>query len=419
MTSSPCAAAAGPRHAVFLQGMPSPFFSRIAERLRAHGWRTTRINLCIGDRLFWRGGDVVDYRGTPGHWPAFLDDFFAAQGVTDLLLLGEQRRYHREAVGLAHGRGIRVTVTDFGYLRPDWITFERDGMSGGSRFPRDPAAIRALAARCPQPDWARRYTEGAVRMARADLGYNLANLLLGWLHPHYRRSDMRPPTLVYTPASAWRLWTNARVRPRMEAFVQGLIASGRRYYVFPLQLDFDFQIVAYSPFSSIEESIDLVVASFARHAPADAELVLKEHPWDPALHDWAHAMQARAREHGVESRVHYLRGGNLDELIRGSDGVVTVNSTSGLRALQLGCPVQVLGQAVYDIAGLTFAGGIDAFWTQAAPPDPQLLADALRALAGTVQIRGAFFHDDGLDCAVTEAVQRLLHDRVGAPLGDA
>ncbi len=404
------------RHAVFLQGMPSPFFPRIADALRAQGWRTTRIDLCIGDRLFWRGGERVAYRGSLARWPAFIDDFFATEGVTDLLLLGEQRRYHREAVGLARARGIRVTVTDFGYLRPDWVTFEPDGMSGGSRFPRDPAAIRALAPRCPAPDWRRRYTDNPVRMARADLVYNLANLLLGWLYPRYIRSDMRPPTLIYTPASALRLWSNARLRDRSDAFVDDLVASGRRYYAFPLQLDFDFQIVAYSRFSSIEESIDLVVASFARHAPADAHLVLKEHPWDPALHDWAYSMRARAREHGVADRVHYLRGGNLDALIRASAGVVTVNSTSGLRALHLGRPVQVLGEAVYDVPGLTFDGGLDAFWTEAVPPDAHLLADYIRALAGTVQIRGAFFDDAGLDAAVAEAVHRLLHGRVGMPI---
>lgn len=410
--------AAAPRHAVFLQGMPSPFFPRIAAALREQGWRTTRINLCIGDRLAWRGGHAIDYRGSVNHWPAFIDDFFASEGVTDVLLLGEQRRYHREAVGLAKARGIRVTVTDFGYLRPDWITFEPDGMSGGSRFPRDPAAIRALARQCPEPDRARRFADSAVRMARADLGYNVANLLLGWLYPRYRRADMRPHTLVYTPASARRLWSNAQVRPRMEAMVRQLCTSGKRFYVFPLQLDFDFQIVAYSPFSSIEESIDMVVASFARHAPRDAELVLKEHPWDPALHDWAHTMRARAAEHGVAERVHYLRGGNLDDLMRASQGVVNVNSTSGLRALELGLPVQVLGQAVYDVPGLTFGAGLDAFWTQASPPDATLMADYLRALAGTVQIRGAFFDDAGLDAAVAEAAHRLLRNRVGMPMGE-
>ena len=401
------------RHAVFLQGMPSPFLPRIAAGLRERGWRTTRINLCIGDRLVWRGGHAIDYRGSLEHWPAFIDAFFAREGVTDLLLLGEQRRYHREAVGLAKARGIRVVVHDFGYLRPDWITFECDGMSGGSRFPHDPRAIRRLAARAPTPDFAPRYVDSAVQMARADLGYNIANLLLGWLYPRYRRSDMRPPTLIYTPASAWRLYTNARIKPRTEKFVTELVKSARPFYLFPLQLDFDFQIVAYSRFSSIEESIDLVVDSFARHAAPDSWLVLKEHPWDPALHDWKRSMRARAEELGVADRVHYLRGGNLDDLIRASRGVVTVNSTTGLRAVQLGRPLQVLGQAVYDVAGLSHQGGLDAFWTQAQPPDPELAADFLKALTATVQIRGVFFSEPGLGDAVGTALQRLLQGSVG------
>jgi capsular polysaccharide export protein len=65
--------------------------------------------------------------------------------VTHVLLLGENRRYHRQAVDIALALGIQVVVNDFGYIRPDWITFERNGMSGGSLFPRDPAAIRAMA----------------------------------------------------------------------------------------------------------------------------------------------------------------------------------------------------------------------------------------------------------------------------------
>ncbi|OIQ83908.1 capsule polysaccharide biosynthesis protein [mine drainage metagenome] len=263
------------------------------------------------------------------------------------------------------------------------------------------------------PDFAPCYVDSAYQMARADLVYNVANLLLGWLYPRYRRSDMRPPTLIYTPASAWRLYSNRRVKPRTDAFVRELVGSARPFYLFPLQLDFDFQIVAYSRFSSIEEAIDLVVGSFARHAPRDAWLVLKEHPWDPALHDWQRCMRARAEELGVADRVHYLRGGNLDELIRASRGVVTVNSTTGLRAVQLGRALQVLGQAVYDVAGLSHQRGLDTFWTGAQPPDPALAADFLKALAATVQIRGVFFSEPGLGDAVRTAVQRLLVGIVG------
>ena len=78
--------------------MPSPFYRRIAEHLKAHGCRVTRINLSAGDWMFWHGQDTVSYRGRLSHWPGFITRFMQDQGVTDLVLLGEKRRYHREAV---------------------------------------------------------------------------------------------------------------------------------------------------------------------------------------------------------------------------------------------------------------------------------------------------------------------------------
>ncbi len=411
----PAAAADRPRHFLFLQGMPSPFFRRIAQGLREHGHRCTRINLCLGDRLFWRGADTLDYSGDLAGWPRFIEAFLEREGVTDLLLLGEQRHYHREAVHAALARGVAVTVSDFGYIRPDWITWERNGMSGASLFPRDAAAVRALAAACAEPDWAPRFFDSGLRMAAADLLYNFANLLPHPRYARYQRSDRRPHTVPYTVASARRLLGNRLLRRRMHALVHDIESAGRPYYVFPLQLDFDFQIVAYSPYTGIEHAIEQVLQSFARHAPRESLLVLKEHPWDPALRDWEQVSARIARDLGLAGRVHYLRGGTLDTLMRGSSGVVTVNSTSGLRALQLGCRLEVLGQAVYDLPGLSFQGGLDAFWTQAAAPDPELVRDLLRALAGCIQIRGVFFREPGLGHAVEQAVRRLLDGTVGVP----
>ncbi|WP_234731118.1 capsule biosynthesis protein [Acidocella facilis] len=404
------------RHFLFLQGMPCGFFPQIAARLRAAGARTTRINLCLGDAFFWQGPAAVNYRGRFKAWPGYIERFFRREQVTDLILLGEQRYYHREAVAVAQRLGIAVTVTDFGYIRPDWITLEHDGMSGGSHFPRDPAAVRALAARLPEPDWAPRFVDSAVTMARGDLLHNFANLFGCWLYPFYRRSDRRPATPIYFPACGLRLWSNARRQPAARRLVDDLSASGQAYYVFPLQLNFDFQIVAYSPFPDMEAAIEQVLESFAAYAPAAARLVVKEHPWDPAIIDWERVVRRKTREKGLAGRVHYLRGGDLNRLIEASQGVVTVNSTVGMRALQLGRPLLPLGQAVYDIPGLTWQGGLDRFWTEAPPPDTALTADFLKALAGTVLIRGVYFEPEGLAHAVAEASARLLAGQVGAPL---
>lgn len=394
-------------HLVFLQGMPSPFFKRVGEELAAKNYRVTRINLCVGDWLFWPGPRGVSYRGRYADWPEFIGNFFDQNKVTDLVLLGEQRRYHKEAVLIAQQRGIRVTVNDFGYLRPDWITLEQDGMGANSHFPRDSKEILKRSLGVPNADLLQRYHDSSFAMARADLLYNFANLLLGVLYPHYRRSDHRAHTLVYTLTSARHLALTRLRRNRNHRKVQEIGRSNVRYFILPLQLDHDFQIVAYSPFKGMEEVMRLVLESFSRAADNDVRLVIKVHPWDAGLVNWARTARRIADEFGVAGRVDYLDGGSLDELVRSAAGMVTVNSTSGLHALQVGCPVKLLGQAVYDVAGLTFQGELDAFWDAKSAPDSELLHAYINLMAATIQIRGVFFSEPGCTAAVAAAIQKL------------
>ncbi len=401
------------RHILFLQGMPSFFFYRIAQKLEEHGCRCTRINLCAGDRLFWPGKNAIPYRGSLAEWPTYIRSFFQNEQVTDLVLLGEQRRYHREAVEIAQELGIQVTVTDFGYIRPDWITWERNGMSGGSLFPKDPSVIRAMAKSAPIVDWRPRFVDGPGLMAKGDLAYNYANLLGKFLHPRYRRSDLRPPTLIYTAASGIRLLGNRFRQRKAQVKVQELADTGASYFLFPLQLNFDFQIVAYSVYKRMEDAVRLVMGSFAAHAAPKDLLILKEHPWDPALLDWEKFSYREARSLGILDRVAYLRGGHLDTLVSHARGVVLVNSSTGIRALQLRRPLKPLGQAIYDIEGLTHQGSLESFWKNPQLPDWDLAEDFLRVLAATVQIRGVFFQEEGLECAVQEAFERLLYQTVG------
>lgn len=400
-------------HFVFLQGMPSPFFTRIGRELEARGCTVTGINLCVGDWIFWRGKRTLNYRGKLSKWPHFLAEFFGRENVTDIVLLGEQRHYHKQAVEVAKSMGIRVTVTDFGYMRPDWITLERDGMSGNSLFPRDSSEIARLAALAPKANLARQYTDSSWKMAAGDLLYHLGNVFLWWLYPNYQRSDRRPHPLVYVPASAKRL-LSAKLRHRRNCLqVKSIIESGARFFVFPLQLEHDFQIVAYSPFSRLAEAIRMVIESFAEHSDPDSRLVIKVHPWDPGLANWGAQVYQYARELGVMDRIDYLDGGDLDDLIRASTGMVTVNSTSGVRALQLRCPVKALGLAVYDIPDLAYQGSLHSFWTEAKRPDSEFVDAFINVMAATVQIRGVFFNEPGLSAGVSAAAERLYGRSVG------
>jgi capsular polysaccharide export protein len=304
-------------------------------------------------------------------------------------------------------------VTDFGYLRPDWITLERDGMSGNSRFPREMAQVHLLAGRAPPIDLAPRYADSALAMALGDLLYSFSNVFCWWLYPRYQRSDRRPHPLLYFPAIGWRLLAARLGARRGRSQLRALLGTRARYFVLPLQLEHDFQIVAYSAFANLLEPLRAVILSFAAHSAPGTRLVVKAHPWDPGLRRWRSRTGTLAAQFGVGDRVDYLDGGDLDELLRAAQGMVTVNSSAGLRALQLGCPVKALGEAIYDLPGLCFQGGMEDFWSQAAPPDSANVAALVGALAASIQIRGVYFSEPGLSAAVAQAVERLHAGTVG------
>jgi capsular polysaccharide export protein len=403
-------------HIVFLQGLPTPFFTRVARELTARGCRTTGINLCLGDQLFWRGAYTVNYRGRLADWAQFIADFYDKNGVTGIVLLGEQRSYHQQAIKLAQARGISVTVTDFGYLRPDWMTFERDGMGGDSHFPKDAQAILALAADAPRADLTQRYTDGFWTMAWGDMAYHFANFFYFWLFPFYRRPYKRNHPLVHYVAIGRRLLFAKRGHRHAQAKLAQLQAEQVRYFLFPLQLENDFQIVSYSPFDSLEDAIWLVLQSFAQHAEADTRLLIKVHPLDPGLKSWQKIILRWTHELGITQRVDYVDGGNLDGMILASQGVVTVNSTVGIRALQLARPVITLGDAIYDVQGLTSQQGIDAFWRAPLSPTPMLVDAFIDAVCHYLQIRGTFYSEPGLSAAVTAAATKIQAGNVGVPL---
>ena len=119
-----------------------------------------------------------------------------------MILLGEERPYHKVATNAARELGIKIYVVEMGYLRPDWVTFERDGMSSNSHFPRDPDEIIELAKGLPEPDFAPQYSQSFLAEAIFDLLYNLPNVFFWFLYPYYTRHS------IYHPLAEYYGWGN-------------------------------------------------------------------------------------------------------------------------------------------------------------------------------------------------------------------
>jgi capsular polysaccharide export protein len=394
------------RSFLFLQGLAGPFFNQLGDALAARDHAVHRVNFHGGDLVYWRRPGAVNYRGTLSDWPEFLERLIEARAVTDIILFGDCRPLHKEAIGVARQMHVQVHVFEEGYIRPDWVTLEVGGVNGHSSLPRDPEYYLDAARLLPPVPTMPPVAASFGRRAREDVIYNVSAMLLMAMFLGYRTH--RPwPVLVEYAGWIRKLAGKRAAQARARAALDRLHADGRAYFVFPLQLNCDYQIRAHSEIGGMKPAIEQILGSFAAYAPADTLLVVKAHPLENGLHDWRGVTLAAADRLGIGERLIFLEEGDIGALVRGSCGLVTVNSTTGTLALAEGVPVITLGRAVYDIRRVTYQYSLDSFWTTRTPPDLDVWEAFRRVLVHRCLVHGGFFSDEGRARLVAAAADRL------------
>jgi capsular polysaccharide export protein len=189
--------------------------------------------------------------------------------------------------------------------------------------------------------------------------------------------------------------------------IQHLLRKRIPYFLLPLQLNSDSQIQVHSTFTNMVEVIDLVMQSFAAHAPTHAWLVIKTHPLDAGLLNYGKIIEKQARQLGISDRILFLQSGHLNSLVANANGLVTVNSTAGGLALELDCPTITLNNPIYNLPGLTFQGSLDAFWTNNERPDQELFRCFRNTVIHTTQVNGSLYSKSGIDLAIKNATRFL------------
>lgn len=388
---------------LFLQGHPSAFWPQLADALEAAGHEVRRVHLCLADWIFWGRRPGRHFRGRFSRWERWLETFIAAEGVTDIFYYADRLPYHVTALSVARRHDVACWAIEFGYLRPDWLTIEADGMGAASRFPRLPDEISALAAHQPVPDMRPLYPHRFAQEAFGEVSYHLLQAYGRPFYPFYVSDKIYWPAIDYLSWLPQLALSGHHERKARAVCAQ---AQGLDYTLVAMQIEADYQIRASSPYGSLIEFLDEVITSFARHAPASRQLIIKLHPLDNGLERWFSRIRRLARQAGVGARVQVIKGGDLMELLRSARGCVLVNSTVGLHAMRLGVPTCVRGHAIFDVPGLSHQSGLDGFWTAPEPVDPELFAKFERALT-QIQVKGSFYDPAGRAAAIGAIVARF------------
>ncbi len=368
-----------------------PFFARLAQWLEGQGQTVYKLNFNGGDHWFYRRERTHAYRGRHDDLGAWLESFLVVHRIDALVLFGQHRPVHEVARAVAARLGLPVFVFEEGYLRPDYITLEEGGVNGLSSVPRRAEQLRFLpsappAAR-PEPT-----DQRFMHMAWYATCYSIA-MCLGW--PAFRHHVYHRPLHPVSQALAWvrgglrKLWHGWTQR----GLAVRLAAPGRqqRYFLLPLQVHNDSQMLRHSPYPDVEAVIDDVMASFARHADPQDWLVIKHHPMDRAYRCYARHIAHRTAQLRLQGRVLYVHDLHLPTLLRHARGVITVNSTTGLQALYHKVPVITLGECFYALDGLVHPGPLARFWREPGAVQDAMFHRLRHYLLRTNQINASFY----------------------------
>lgn len=377
------------KRVLLLQGPVGPFFRRLARDLTQAGAQLFKVNFNGGDWLFYPSR-AFSFRGSLEQWPDYFELLLDQLNIDVVMLMGDCRPVHRVSREIADRRGLEVGVFEEGYVRPDYVTFERSGVNGHSLVPRTPifylnSSIPKTSAPAPvgKTFW--------YGMLWAMLYYFAAGLLKPFFRHYQHHRPLRWWEGTYWLRALWRKWYYAVKERGMTARLTN--EHGGDYFLVPLQVHNDAQIHVHSHFDSVRHFIDDVMTSFARNAPQDALLVIKHHPMDRGYFDYSRVINEKVALLSLKGRCFYIHDQHLPTLLKQARGVVVVNSTVGLSALIHDTPVKACGDAIYDMKGLTFQGDLDRFWHHAreARPDAGLLKKFVAYLVQQTQLNGSFY----------------------------
>lgn len=378
------------RRVLLLQGPVGPCFQRLADALLERGAELIhKINFNGGDAAFYPEGEP--YTGTLDDWPAHLAAVCDRLGIDAIVLFGDCRPVHAGVSEVAGERGILVHVLEEGYFRPAYVTCETGGANGYSSIPSDPEFYKKRelppeATPAPPPRFA------YWIMAWWATLYYVACHLQRDSFPHYQHHRT---LYLWKEAGRWvrgacRKWI---FRIAELGIAKHLASSRRPFFLVPLQVHNDAQVVVHSPYADVPAFIEQVIGSFAEHAPPQARLVIKHHPMDRAYTDYTWLIKRLAQRHRLGRRVVYIHDQHLPTLLDACHGAIVINSTVGLSAIHQGVATKVMGKAFYDFAGLTFQGSLHAFWGAAgrSSPDPALYRNFRRWVIAQTQANDNFY----------------------------
>jgi capsular polysaccharide export protein len=372
---------------LLLMGPIGLFFARFSRYLRGCGIPVTKVAFPL--REFGFPAEVrVPFDGSMEEWRPFLRQLLAERGIRHIFMYGDFIIPHRIAIEEARAAGIEAWVFELGYIRPNYVTLERDRVNARSNLNQPVEFYRSLPPvdRLPggrlDPGWRwRKFWKAPTFIQHAFTRYPIIE--------GEHKLQPSPVFLWCQLRGSWRFW----LYRLQERAIKRRLLEHLSFFLVVLQVSSDSQIQMGSPYRGMHAFIEDVIRSFAAHAHSSDHLAFKHHPRDRGYNHYGRIIRLLATRYGIAERVHYFHDGALSRFLRTCRGVVTVNSTVGLQALYHAVPTKVMGSTFYNLPGLTDQKPLDQFWQEPQTSDRPLFYRFYDHLVTSTQVNGNFDGD--------------------------
>ena len=392
---------------LFVSSPFGSFFRILAKELTAGGHRVWRIAWDGGDYVSTPSRYRISFRGRDRDYESFIKAAILKHHITAVVTYNDTGERNRAAIQLARQMGLSRYIVEHGYLRPHWITFDRDGVNGHSTLPKDCQFYHnnnsGLETAEAFPCRMRHQVLSTIKH------FGVSVTLYPWMpfDTTYYGDSVFKQAFGYVSEYIWRKMSDEQLS------IEEIIArrrAGNKLFVAILQKPGDAQLRVHSRYGANNPFLREVCESFAASAPKNAVLIVKQHPLDYGVENTPSFFARLVRELKLEGRAYYLRKTSIDIVLDNVDGLVIINSTAGLAAVQRGLAVKCCGKAIFDMEGLTFQGNLDTFWTEGTAPHTATVNAFIAYLTRYSQINGALYAPKGMAIASKALCDVISYD---------
>ena len=366
------------------------FFARLSNYLEENNVRTYKILFPLHEYGF-NQSRIIKYDQNINYFKKFLSKTLINYEIKHIFMYGNVLIPHKQALDLVQelkieGNNINTHIFELGYLRPNFVTLENEGINYNSSLikSREFYLKQDSFSDLPIPKKHARFRIRKIWKTISFINHSFKNYKI------VEKEHKLQPKPIY-------IWYQIKgfILKYFFFFTEYKLKNyflGKNYFLVILQVSTDSQLTEGSDFKDNKKFIYKVIKDFAEANPNGVNLVFKHHPRDRGYTNYFNQIKKISNEFDVLNKVFYFHDYFLSKLFQNPNckGTVLINSTVGYQSLYHSVPVKSLGITPYNIEGLSGQQDLTSFFRNPSIVDRLLFKKFYKHVMENSQINGNF-----------------------------